>query len=155
VSQTGAAPSFAGVAGDGVFVAFAGFDDAEDERVADDIRAAEMMDVDAGNVAEDAADPSATGIKDVGEARVLVWEKTLRELKGKLAADELNGSAKSADWKVAVATEMKRRTTATNQWLADALGMGSMFTVSRLAKECRSGMRAGRHFKKLTAKSKA
>jgi REP element-mobilizing transposase RayT len=100
---------------------------------------------------EEATDPSATGIEDAGEARVLLWEKTLEALKGRLSAtDDFSDTAKSADWKVALASEMKRRTTATNQWLADELGMGSAFTVSRLAKECRTGKRAGRQLKKLT-----
>lgn len=65
----------------------------------------------------------------------------------------MKGRAKSADWKVALATEMKRRTTASNQWLADTLGMGNMFTVSRLAKECRSGKRAAKFLHRLTDES--
>lgn len=97
-----------------------------------------------------APDPTETGIGDAAEARVLKWQKTLRELKSKLGGRNMKGSAKSADWKVALAAEMKRRTTATNQWLADTLEMGNMFTVSRLAKECRSGKRAAKLLHQLT-----
>ena len=100
-------------------------------------------------------DPSTTGIEDVAEARVLMWEKALRELKARLGKSECAGTAKSADWKVALATEMKRHTTATNQWLSGALGMGSQFAVSRLTRECLSGKRASTYLKKLTAKRKA
>jgi len=100
-------------------------------------------------------DLPATGIENLAEARVLMWTKALDELKAKIGADECASAAKSADWKVAVAAEMKRHTTAPNQWLSDALNMGSMFTVSRLAKECLAGKRASKHLKKLTAKSES
>ncbi|RRJ94362.1 transposase [Opitutaceae bacterium TAV4] len=102
---------------------------------------------------DEAEDPSALGIEDAAEARVMMWEKTLVELKARLGTPEIRATEKSADWKVAVAAEMKRRTTATNQWISDALGMGSMFTVSRLAKECREGKRAAKHLKRLAAKT--
>jgi hypothetical protein len=51
---------------------------------------------------------------------------------GATTAKDAAREAKSAAWKVAIAAEMKRTTTATNQWLARALQMGSPFTVSRL-----------------------
>jgi REP element-mobilizing transposase RayT len=97
-------------------------------------------------------DPSATGIEDVAGARVLMWEKTLVELRMRLDKNERLGSMKSADWKVAVAAEMKRRTTATNQWLAGKLDMGTQFAVSRLTGECLAGKRASALHKKLRAK---
>ena len=35
------------------------------------------------------------------------------------------------EWKLAVAAMLKRRTTATNRWLAESLHMGNMYEVSR------------------------
>ena len=92
--------------------------------------------------------------EEFGEAREKIWEKTLAGLKARLAASEMGDRAKSADWKVAIAAEMKRHTTATNRWLSEALGMGSLFTVSRLIKECRTGKRAAIPMQKLVKKQK-
>lgn len=86
--------------------------------------------------------PPESGAGEVAEARELAWERMLNELKARLPAGATHDTAKSADWKVALAAEMKRHTTVPNQWLANALGMGNMFTVSRLARECQSGRRA-------------
>jgi len=94
-------------------------------------------------------DPTSTGFAEAAGARVMTWQKTLDALRSKLSDAQCADTEKSADWKVALATEMKRRTTATNQWLTDALDMGSMFTVSRLAKECAAGKRAAKHLKAL------
>lgn len=46
--------------------------------------------------------------------------------------------AKGAPWKVAVASAMKTATTASNPWLAQQLGMGSPFRLSRLVSACRT-----------------
>ena len=100
-------------------------------------------------------DPMSSGLEDVAEARVLTWEKTLDELRMALDKKERLDNAKSADWKVAVAAEMKRRTTATNQWLAEKLDMGTQFAVSRLTGECLAEKRASAFHKKLIAKRKA
>jgi REP element-mobilizing transposase RayT len=100
-------------------------------------------------------DPSTIGIEDVAGARVLMWEKALGELRMKLNREDISASAKSADWKVAMAAEMKRHTTATNQWLSKALDMGTQFAVSRLTGECLAGKRASALHKKLIAKRKA
>jgi len=92
--------------------------------------------------------------QEFGATREEIWAKELTALKARLDAGEMRERAKSADWKVALAAEMKRHTTATNRWLSEALGMGSMFTVSRLTKECRTGRRAVIPMQKLIMKSK-
>lgn len=53
-------------------------------------------------------------------------------------ADDLRSDKKSAPWKIALAAEMKSRTTASNPWLANQLNMGSPFRLSRLASACRT-----------------
>ena len=45
--------------------------------------------------------------------------------------EDLAKDQKSADWKVAIAAALKRRTTATNRWLGAALNMGGLHEVSR------------------------
>ena len=91
---------------------------------------------------------------DADEARTLLWEKKLTELKAALNDPQKLPRTKSADWKVALATEMKRTTTASNRWLSEQLDMGSLHTLSRLTSECRKGTRAATHYKTLRAKSK-
>ena len=49
---------------------------------------------------------------------------------------DISDDAKGATWKVAVAAEMKRRTTASNPWLSQRLNMGSSFRLSRLVSAC-------------------
>jgi hypothetical protein len=44
---------------------------------------------------------------------------------------ELAMAEKSADWKLALAAELKERTTVTNRWLATTLHMGNLHEVSR------------------------
>jgi putative transposase len=73
---------------------------------------------------------------------------------GKKRAD-LAHEPKSAPWKVAVAAEMKASTTATNHWLGQALGMGSPYTVSRLASACRVAPGRSAPFLRAMAKRKA
>lgn len=68
-----------------------------------------------------------------------LWAERLRmylDALRKTPAD-VAGSRKGAEWKVAVATAMKRHSTASNPWLAKQLNMGSPFRLSRLAAECR------------------
>lgn len=95
------------------------------------------------------------GTAETLEARELAWAKEVNRLKTQLGVKPTAAKAKSADWKVAVAAIMKERTTAPNRWLAEHLEMGSMFTVSRMTTECRSGGRATKAYRRLTAKSKA
>jgi hypothetical protein len=48
------------------------------------------------------------------------------------SCQEIAASAKSAEWKIRIARDMKRRTTATNPWLAAALRMGHPRRVGQL-----------------------
>ena len=82
----------------------------------------------------------------------MAWASAAAKLKARLGPKATAPTAKSADWKVAVATMLKRRTTAPNLWLADHLGMGSPSAVSRLTVECRQGHRANKAHKALTAR---
>lgn len=45
--------------------------------------------------------------------------------------EEMAGTGKSVDWKLAVAAAMKVRTTVTNHWLATTLHRGNLPKVSR------------------------
>lgn len=51
------------------------------------------------------------------------------------SAEDVFSDAKGATWKVAIAAEMKRRTTASNPWLSERLNMGSPFRLSRLVSQ--------------------
>ena len=66
-------------------------------------------------------------------AREAVWQGhldgLLRTLRRKPA--ELLSAGKSADWKLAVASVLKTRTTVTNRWLASAMHLGNLYEVSR------------------------
>lgn len=67
------------------------------------------------------------------EASEAVWQEELAALLRKLRRkpEELARSGKSADWKLAVASALKPRTTVTNRWLATTLHMGNLHEVSR------------------------
>ena len=72
----------------------------------------------------------AANLRDSREA---VWQEELarllkqrRKTPAALAAD-----GKSADWKVALAAELKARTTVTNRWLGTTLHLGNLHEVSR------------------------
>jgi len=56
---------------------------------------------------------------------------------------------------VALAAELKASTTATNQWLADALAMESRFQLRRLATACRTEPGAAAPFLWAIARRKA
>jgi hypothetical protein len=56
---------------------------------------------------------------------------------------QVQEDAKAADWKVAIATHLRTRTTASNPWLAAALNMGAPAALSRYVGECRAGERPG------------
>ncbi len=105
----------------------------------------------------DAATALEQGEPDLDEAREAQLQERLDDLlaavgKGPL---DLKGAPKSAPWKVAIATEMKATTTATNRWLGEALAMGSPFTVSRLASACRTAPGAAAPFLRAIARRKA
>ena len=65
-------------------------------------------------------------IGPVGSAKTMTM---LRKLRRK--PEDLAGTGKSVDWKLAVATALKARTTVTNRWLATTLRMGNLHEVSR------------------------
>ncbi len=70
---------------------------------------------------------------EMQEAREEVWLEELARVLGKLGRKTANlaGSGKSEDWKLAAASALKSRTTATNRWLASTLHMGNLHEVSR------------------------
>ena len=81
-------------------------------------------------VAETARAWESLGVREV---RALRWQQTLDELLAALPDKAKLDEAKSAPWKVAVATRMKQTSDVPNAWLADKLGMGSGFSVSKHA----------------------
>ena len=72
----------------------------------------------------------AAAMQETNEA---LWQDELTALLAQLKRGpaEVKQELKSAAWKAAVAAAMKRRTTATNRWLATALNMGGLHEVSR------------------------
>jgi putative transposase len=70
----------------------------------------------------------------IRELREAKWERELAALlrKARKSRQEIGAAAKSAEWKVRIAREMKRRTTATNPWLAEELNMGHPSRVCNL-----------------------
>lgn len=70
---------------------------------------------------------------EMQEAREAVWQEALGALLRKLQRkpQELALAGKSVDWKLAMAAELKTRTTVTNRWLATTLHMGNLHEVSR------------------------
>ena len=65
---------------------------------------------------------------------------------------DISGDAKGANWKVAIAAEMKRRTTASNPWLSKRLNMGSPFRLSRLVGASDRATGEGRQLRRKRAK---
>ena len=102
---------------------------------------------------EEIPEDKITGVEDALEARKLLWEKRLEELKAQFSEEERQDRMKSADWKVAVAAQMKLTTTVSNRWLSEQLDMGDLRTVGRLAGECGRGSRAQAHHRRLTTQS--
>ena len=71
-----------------------------------------------------------TGLRVTQEVVWQQWvDKLLRRLKR--TPQDLVDAPKSAEWKRAIATVMKAKTTATNRWLGETLHMGSLHEVSR------------------------
>ena len=103
---------------------------------------------------EEIPEGQITGVEEAEEGRKFLWGKKLEELKAKFSETERQDQRKSANWKVAVAAEMKRSTTVSNRWLSEQLDMGCIYAVSRLSSACLSGRRAASHYKLLTAKRK-
>lgn len=75
--------------------------------------------------------------EDVNELREGKWINELEKLlkRAKKSRKDIEKEKKSAGWKVRIAKEMKRTTTATNPWLAKALAMGHPSRVCNLVKD--------------------
>lgn len=94
-----------------------------------------------------------TGRKEmaVREAKEMAWADALGKamrIMGKSEADAQK-EPKSAAWKIAIAGQMKAKSTVTNVWLARELNMGTPEGVSRYVSEHRQGKR--RHVDKHVA----
>ena len=78
---------------------------------------------------------------DLSEANELSWELALESFLRILgrSVDDCRIAPKSADWKVLVAAALKRKTSATNVWIANALNMGVPSAVSRYVSAFRKG----------------
>ena len=74
---------------------------------------------------------------NVQELREGKWvaelEKCLKS--GGKTAQDVAEAAKSAPWKIRIARELKRTTTATNPWVAKKLGMGHPSRIPNLLKD--------------------
>lgn len=81
------------------------------------------------------------GANEAREARELAWElrlaACLKHLRKKKA--DIERDAKSAPWKVAIATHLKTRMLCRNGWIGEALSMGTESGVSRLATKAATG----------------
>ena len=109
------------------------------------------------NEHQNAAASLERGERDLAETRLAQLDERLEQLLtavGKARAD-LRCERKSVPWKVAIAAEMKATTTATNDWLAESLVMGSPYMVSRLASACRALPGDAAPFQCMIAKRKA
>jgi len=75
--------------------------------------------------------------REVRELREAKWEMALDALlrRARKSRREIDRSPKSAPWKIRIAREMKRRTTATNPRLAAALGTGHPSRVCHLVSD--------------------
>lgn len=70
---------------------------------------------------------------EIHQAREAVWQENLADLLRKLRKkeSELTLAGKSVDWKLAIASVLKKRTTVTNRWLATNMHLGNLYEVSR------------------------
>jgi len=89
--------------------------------------------------------------RDLAEANELLWEELLERgfrAAGQTAATA-SGQKKSEQWKIWVAAEMKRRTNASNAWIARRLHMGAPHAVTIHVKafECGQNRHSGDHEK--------
>ena len=83
------------------------------------------------------------GSKDYAEIREEAWELELsRCLKalGKRRSD-IRSDPKSADWKVAIASHLKRKALCKNPWISRNLNMGAGASISRYCSELAKGKR--------------
>ena len=80
---------------------------------------------------------------DASEFRQMGWNRSLGRALAALGRREREApkAAKAANWKVAIAAHLRRTTTASNPWLAQALAMGAPNALSRYVAECHRGLR--------------
>jgi len=79
------------------------------------------------------SNPEAFEGEDLAEVNQMRWSRRLAAALHEIgkSQEDLKASPKSADWKVMVASAMKRHTSAPNPWLARELNMGVPHGVSR------------------------
>lgn len=83
------------------------------------------------------------GSRDYSEIREEMWDSELSRCLGQLGKKKTDVAAdpKSADWKVAIATGLKRKFLCKNPWISRALNMGANASISRYCSELDSGKR--------------
>ena len=71
--------------------------------------------------------------RDLIEVNELMWEKLLDQCLSVFdkTAKDIKADPKSADWKVAIASVLKKQTSAQNAWISRQLSMGAPQAVSR------------------------
>ncbi len=84
------------------------------------------------------------GSKDYAELREDRWKDELDRCLELLCKEksDIGPDPKSADWKVAIATRLKRKLLCRNSWTGRALNMGAGASISRYCSELASGNRA-------------
>lgn len=84
-----------------------------------------------------------TGDKDFAEVREETWETEVSRCMKALGKSNKDAAKepKASDWKIAVATRLKRRYLCKNPWLSKRLNMGAPAGVSRYCSELGSGKR--------------
>jgi putative transposase len=71
--------------------------------------------------------------RDLIEVNELLWQRLLDQCLSALekTPEDIKADPKSADWKVAIATVLKKQTSAQNAWISQRLSMGVPQSVSR------------------------
>ncbi len=95
---------------------------------------------------EDEKDLSAKlklGVSESKELRELMWERQLKACLSEFdaAGIDVSQKTKSADWKVAIATYLKRTQLCQNGWISRNLNMGAEPAISRYCAELKEGKR--------------
>jgi hypothetical protein len=81
----------------------------------------------------DAVGKSAVGGTDVSDLKEAQWTRVLEALllRAGKTSEDARRHKKGAEWKVRIAAELKRTTSASNPWIACALHMGRPNSVSQ------------------------
>lgn len=80
--------------------------------------------------------------RELREANELIWENCVKkgmQVAGKSRADA-EAEKKSADWKIWIASELKRTTSAPSTWIAEKLNMGAPQLVGTYVNRLRRGL---------------